>query len=133
MATITVRKNNSNPAAGVYNEPDFTTALEDLDAVTQIIYTTILLFQGEWWEYLNSGTPLFQQILGVYGATPATVSAILQQRILSVPYVTGITGINCSFTAAIKAFSFSASVETQFGTVTISFPQNGSSATIGTA
>lgn len=124
--SITVRKNDP-----VTNDPDFTTTLADLDAVTQIIKTTILLFMGEWWENIQLGTPMFQNILGIRGATANSVSAILQNRILSVPFVTGLTNVSSSYSSAAKNFSFSADVQTQFGTVTITFPQNGSSAAIG--
>jgi len=124
MATITVRKIDSN------GDPDWFTTLSDLDAVTQIIYTTIKLFAGEWWENLNEGTPLFQKILGVYGVTANSVSSVLLARIMSVDYVTGTSNVSCTYNAATKAFSFSCKVQTKFGTTTVSYPQPGTSAEI---
>jgi hypothetical protein len=124
MASITVRRLDSN------GNPDFTVGLSDLDAVTQIIGTTIKLFQGEWWENINEGTPLFQKILGVRGVTPDSVSSILQARIMSVDYVTGITNSSCSYDPSSFSFSFSCDVNTSFGTVTVSYPENGTSASI---
>jgi hypothetical protein len=124
MATITVRKIDSS------GNPDFTTTLSDLDAVTQIILTTIKLFMGEWWENLNEGTPLFQKILGVYGVTTQSVSTVLLARIMSVDYVTGTSNVSCAYKATSKSFTFSCDVQTKFGTVTVSYPETGTAAEI---
>lgn len=101
--------------------------LVDLEAVAQKIRTTILLFQREWFENLAIGTPVFQQpsgtpsILGGSGtAKNGVIAAILQQRILSVPYVTGITNLQTANNPNTRAFIFSCQVNTAFGTVTIS-------------
>lgn len=123
---LTTRKQDEN------GDPDFATTLYNLDAITQIIGTTIKLFQGEWWADQSIGTPMFQKILGVYGATATAVSTLLQARILSLStWVTGISNVSCTYTASTKTFAFSADVETIYGTTTVTFPENGSSATIG--
>jgi hypothetical protein len=117
MNTITYLKLDAdgdpimNPAA----------AYTDKDAVKQAILTRLLLFMGEWWEDLNEGTPWFQIVLG----TPATPNnqqvwaQALAARITGAPYVTAIQNLTFSFTN--RAFKLNASVQTQFGTVDISF------------
>jgi hypothetical protein len=117
MATITVRRLDSNydPARG-NGESDF---ISDLQALAQIIGTTLRLFQGEWFENLSDGTPLFQKILGKNGKNVNAISLILQQRIRSVPYVTGLSNVNASFNSSTRGFSFSCAVQTQFGTVNV--------------
>jgi hypothetical protein len=119
MATITVRRLDSNydPVRG-NGASDF---ISDLQAVSQIIMTTLKLFQGEWFENLNDGTPLFQKILGKNGENVNAISLILQQRIRGVPYVTGVSNVNASFNSATRGFSFSCVVQTQFGSVSVSF------------
>lgn len=117
MATITVR------ALGPNYDPLYGNAqsnfLTDIDAVAQIIGTTLRLFRGEWWENLSVGTPMFQSILGQPGASnTAAISAILQNVILSVPYVTSISNISCTY--ANRALAFSCTVLTQFGTIQVS-------------
>jgi hypothetical protein len=96
-------------------------ALTNLKAVEQCIKTTLLLFQGEWWENLNLGTPMFQTILG-NRATPnglQIMSAALSARISSVPYVTAVQDVNITFNPANRLFTYMATVQTSFGTVKI--------------
>jgi hypothetical protein len=95
--------------------------LVDLQAVAQIIQTTLLLLQGEWWANINEGLPLFQSILGSNsGKAPDAISLLIQQTILSVRYVTGISNIVTTF-APNRAFTFSCLVATQFGVIQVSF------------
>lgn len=95
--------------------------LSDIDAVGQIIMTRIKLFQGEWWENLQAGTPMFQSILGQENASQTSViSAILQSRIASAPYVEDILNLVCTYTPATRHLAFSCTVRTQFGLINIS-------------
>jgi hypothetical protein len=98
--------------------------LTDIYAVAQAILTRLRLFQGEWWEDLNDGTPVWQQILGVGNAQGRTqqISLILQQRVLGTPYVTGISNVQATFNSSTRAFSFYCIAYTPFGTVAISGP-----------
>lgn len=105
--------------------------LNDIDAVAQIIQTSLLLFQGEWWADLNDGLPLFQSILGSNnGKKLDAVSLLIQNRILAVPFVTGITNVVTTF-ATDRAITFSCIAITQFGNITVSF-QPGASAALPT-
>jgi hypothetical protein len=119
MATITVRALSAtgDPLYG-NSQGNF---LTDIDAVAQIIGTRLKLLQGEWWENVNAGTPLFQSILGVSGAggQPDTVALLLKQRILGAPYVLSVSNLTTSYNSTTRAFSFSCQVQTQFGTLTV--------------
>ena len=115
MATITVRAlgPNGDPLQG-NGQNNF---ISDLAAVTQIIKTRLLLFQGEWFLNLLDGLPLFQSILGASGSQRSLqiIINLISARITGTPYVTGISSISASYLN--RSFSFKAQVETQFGTV----------------
>jgi hypothetical protein len=91
--------------------------LTDVNAVAQIIAQRLKLFQGEWFANTSLGVPWFQNILGQSTTTQA-VSLIIREQILAVPYVTGITQFNCTYSAT-RSFSFSATVSTLFGDVSV--------------
>jgi hypothetical protein len=115
MATITVRAlgPNGDPLQG-NGQNNF---ISDLAAVTQIVKTRLLLFQGEWFLNLLDGLPLFQSILGASGSQRSLqiIINLISARITGTPYVTGISSISASYLN--RSFSFKAQVETQFGTV----------------
>jgi hypothetical protein len=91
--------------------------LSGLEAVAQVVSTTLKLLTGEWWADLSVGTPVFQSILGVPN-TNAGVALILRQRILSVPYVTDIQNLIVTYSVG-REYTFSANVFTVFGTLQI--------------
>jgi hypothetical protein len=98
-------------------------SLRDAAAVRQAILTRLLLFQGEWWEDLNEGTPYFQKILGVR-ATPNNqqiMAQVLAARITGTPYVSAVQNVAVAFDPRTRKFSFSAKVQTTFGLVDVSF------------
>jgi len=116
MATITYRRldPNGDPYCG-QGQANF---VSDIDAVAQIIATRLKLLQGEWWENLNAGTPLFQSILG-RSAPYQAASLILQQRILGTPFVASISNVQTGYDGSTRAFTFSCQVLTQFGALTV--------------
>lgn len=119
QATISVRQLDAfhDPLWG-NNQNNF---IVDLQAVAQIIETSLLLFQGEWWENLNEGLPLWQSILGSNNGKKAdVVSLIIQTRILQAPYVLNITNITTVYSTN-RNFSFVCDVNTAFGTLTVNF------------
>jgi hypothetical protein len=97
--------------------------LADVDAVGQAILTRLRLFEGEWWANQLDGVPYWQKILGFSGANGNTqaISLILQANILGAPFVTGITNAQASYDPGARQFSFYASVQTQFGTLTVTY------------
>lgn len=92
----------------------------DTYAVNQAILTRLRLFLGEWWENLNLGLPVFQQILGqlVSQQGIAAMALLVQQNIEGTPYVTNVTDVNVSFTNGQLAIT--ANAQTQFGPVAVS-------------
>lgn len=97
--------------------------LSDRAAVAQMILMRLKLLRGEWFENGNLGVPYFQQLLGQSGSGTVYINQsalVIQQTILQTPYVTGISNISLTYQAATRAFSFSCSVQTQFGTIVIS-------------
>lgn len=98
--------------------------LNDIDAVAQIIQTSLLLFQGEWWEDLNEGVPMFQSILGTNNGKKAdAIALILQNAILTCSasdFITGIKDIVTTYNTK-RQFNFACVVETTFGLVNVTF------------
>lgn len=118
--TIMVQQNDpltNDPIEGP-NGPVF---LTDIDAVAQIIYTTLRLLLGEWWENLTIGFPLFQSLIGASGAptNQAGVMLIIQQTILGCPYVQSIVDFTFYNNTATAASTFRATVQTQFGNIIV--------------
>jgi len=90
--------------------------------VAEAISQRILLLQGEWWESVLDGTPMWQQILGQgINGREQQVALILQNRILGTPYVSGVTNLEFDFNSATRQFQLTASVQTSFGQVNLSF------------
>ena len=129
VPTISVRKLDANhdPIYG-NGQADF---LIDLYAVAQLIDTSLLLLQGEWWNDLTAGLPLFQQIIGVSGVgnNPQLAALLIQQTILAVPYVNSIADVALRYEPVTRSFTYSCIVYTAFGTVQTTFVP-GSSASI---
>jgi hypothetical protein len=130
-ATITYRQLDANgdPIWGG-GQSNF---IADLNAVAQAITTRLKLLRGEWWEDLNTGTPLFQSMLGVGGSgkQPDVVALVIVQRILATPYVLSVDNVATDYDADARAFSFGCTVKTRFGTLTIATqPQPGSTAAL---
>lgn len=97
--------------------------LSDLDAVAQAIRTNLNLFQGEWWQDLNDGTPMFQEIIN-QRATPSgqqIMALALAKRISGTPYVSSVENMQFSFSETSRRFSFSCVAKTSFGTLTVQF------------
>lgn len=97
--------------------------LTDLYAVAQIIETSLLLFQGEWWNATNVGLPLFQQIIGkAANNRQAIIALLIQQTIIqSSQFVTGITNVQFKYNSATRMFSYACIAQTSFGTVAVTF------------
>jgi hypothetical protein len=92
--------------------------ISNTDAVAQLIQTRLLLFENEWWANLSDGLPLWQSILG-QTANVNAITLLINQRILSTPFVNGIESLTVGYDSANRAFSYTAAVTTQFGVVTV--------------
>lgn len=96
-------------------------ALQDLAAINQAIQTRLLFFQGEWFENLNDGTPMFQQILGIRRTVnnQELAALALTQRILGTPYVSAVINVSSQINDANRQMSYSATAQTSFGKGTV--------------
>lgn len=92
----------------------------DANAVAQAIGTKLKMFQGEWWEDVDDGLPLFQGILDVNGTSASieAVDLIVQARIMETPYVNSMQAYTSSYEN--KAYTASGAASTTFGTVEVS-------------
>ena len=90
--------------------------LTDADAVALLIQTRLELFVGEWWAATGQG--LWAPLTGP-GLTPEQKALAIQARILSTPYVTRISDMDYGNSSSTRQFTFSATVETQFGQVQV--------------
>ena len=118
MATITVRR--LDPTTWEPQQGNgLANFISDLDAVTQILATRLRLFTGEWILDVFDGLPLFQTMLGSSGSIRniQIITNLISSRITKSPFVTGINSI--SVTYLNRNFQYSASVGTQFGSISI--------------
>jgi hypothetical protein len=110
------------------HEPVFGSGRNDfyteVEAVSQAILTKIKLFQEEWWEDLNAGTPMFQAILGTMPANREAIDRILSERILAVENVLSIEEMYS--TIQNRVYTVVARVNTMFGQVVVTNNQGGS-------
>jgi hypothetical protein len=115
------------------NDPVFDpgAALSDQAAVRQAILTRLKLFLGEWWEDLTIGLPVFQSMLGKLASKScqAAIQAAIQTCVLGTPYVTGISNLSTDFSDG--KFTFTATAQTAFGSVTVDSSLPGNSASLG--
>ncbi len=84
-------------------------------AVSQVIKTNLLLLYGEWWEAIDQGLPLFQNILGQPGS-PENVQAIdllVQANISNAPGVISIKEFKSTYIE--RRYALTCVVETQYG------------------
>jgi hypothetical protein len=90
-------------------------------AVSQAIKTRINLLYGEWWENTDEGLPLFQSILGKNGtANNLTIAdALIKERIIGTQDVTSIESFSSTYDSETRSYSFTATVNTKYGTTTI--------------
>lgn len=94
----------------------------DSTACSQAIYTTLRQLQGEWWEDLSKGLPLFQQILGarISNDDVSAIDMLVQEQILTVPGVQSIVSMQSSWNSSSRTYSLlQATVQTIFGDVVI--------------
>ena len=127
MATITVRA--LGPTGDPLQGNGLNCFISDLAAVTQIISTRLKMFEGEFWENMLDGLPLFQQILGSSGSQRnlQVIVGLISQRISGTVYVTGINSVTATFQN--RKLVYSAQVQTSFGVVYVN-NSPGSSATL---
>jgi len=88
----------------------------DINAVGVILLERLQFLQGGWFETLSDGLPLFGSLLG-QPTTMQAIALVLRQRILGSPYIAAIQSMQVVYNPTGRTFTFSASVQTQFGTI----------------
>lgn len=70
--------------------------ISDINAVAQNIKTKVSLFQGEWWEDLGVGIPMFQSIIGEMNPEALKVSSslLITQRIEEIEQVQSVEDVD---------------------------------------
>jgi hypothetical protein len=109
---------NNDPIEG----PTGPVFLTDLDACAQILGQRLRFLQGEWWEDLSLGYPLFQKVINA-SAAPADQEAaalVTQAQITSfTPWVIQILSFTFQTNTSGRGSTFTAVVLTVFGTLTV--------------
>lgn len=95
--------------------------LEGSEAVAQAVSTRLKLLQGEWWEDLEDGLPLWQEILGSQGSNQhlTYVDNLITQRIFNTQGVTQIIDYQGTWDSAKRQYSFNAKINTSYSETTI--------------
>jgi hypothetical protein len=87
-------------------------------AVAQAVETRLKLWRGEWFLDIPDGTPWLQDILG----HNTNYDLEIQKRILDTPGVTEIVSYSSNVDSA-RGLSVVATLNTQYGQVTVQLPQ----------
>lgn len=90
--------------------------LDAADAVGQALVTRLLLLRGEWWENIEDGLPLREEILGSYRGEDeiADIDLLIAERVNDTEGVSEITTFESTFNARTRTYSASITVQTIF-------------------
>lgn len=91
-------------------------------AVGQAIQTRLKLLKGEWFEDISLGLPLFQNILGQIPTEDnlSIADSQIKSQILNTPDVTGIESFSRDYDSVNRQYTYTATVNTKYGTITVS-------------
>lgn len=100
-----------------FGEGDDTWLVNSPEAVAQAIKTRFLLWYGQWFLDTTEGTPWIQSVLGKQ--RPDTYNLAIRRRILETQGVSSITEFNTEVDGRTRRVTFTATVETLYGTTTV--------------
>ncbi|MDU7817794.1 MULTISPECIES: hypothetical protein [Klebsiella] len=100
-----------------FGQGDDTWLVNSPEAVAQAIKTRFLLWYGQWFLDTTEGTPWIQSVLGKQ--RPDTYNLAIRRRILETQGVRSITEFNTEVDGRTRRVSFTATVETIYGTTTV--------------
>lgn len=100
-----------------FGQGDDTWLVNSPEAVAQAIKTRFLLWYGQWFLDTTAGTPWIQSVLGKQ--KPDTYNLAIRKRILETQGVSGITEFNTEVDGRTRRVTFTATVETIYGTTTV--------------
>ena len=81
--------------------------------VAQCVLTALELWQGSWFLDVTAGVPYTTQVLGYN--TKALYDLAIQQVVLGVQNVTGISNYSSTFNSATRKLTVTMTVDTAFG------------------
>ncbi|WP_443873578.1 hypothetical protein [Megasphaera sp.] len=96
--------------------------LSGVEAVSQAIATRLKLLKYEWWEDLDDGLPLWQQIIAQRDKEAAERE--IQDRISQTPHVINILAWNADWDNENRSLSIYAAVNTEYGTLEVNEVMN---------
>lgn len=100
-----------------FGQGDNTWLINSPEAVAQAIKTRFELWYGQWFLDTTTGTPWIQSVLGKQ--KPEIYNLAIRQRILDTAGVSSITAFNTTVNTSTRRVSFTATVETIYGTTTV--------------
>lgn len=100
-----------------FGQGDNTWLINSPEAVAQAIKTRFLLWYGQWFLDTTTGTPWIQSVLGKQ--KPEIYNMAIRQRILDTAGVDSISDFNTTVDTSTRRVSFTATVNTIYGTTTV--------------
>lgn len=97
--------------------------LKGREAVAQAVLTRLNLLQGEWWESLDDGLPLFQQIVSYRDKELAEI--LITERILETIDVMRVNNASYDYNPNARSFKYSCDITTRYGEVYIELQEDG--------
>lgn len=91
--------------------------VSDAYAAEQAVVTRLRQLIYEWWEDLEDGLPLWQQILG--SRDKENAEKIIRERISKTQYVKGILSFEADWDNEKRHLTIRAAVDTEFGQIEI--------------
>ncbi len=89
--------------------------LSGTEAVQQAVVTRLRQLLYEWWENLEDGLPLWQQIIAQRDQTQA--EKLIRERIVQTQHVVGITTFTTTWDNENRSFAIQTTVQTEYGTI----------------
>lgn len=89
----------------------------ETEAVAQAIKTKLLLLEGEWWEDLELGFPLFTEVLGQTGTKDAleAIQLLVTEKMFEVEHVMAVEEYVGTLDRQTRQYSATCIVETEYG------------------
>lgn len=100
-----------------FGRGDDTWLINTPETVAQAIKTRFLLWYGQWFLDTTTGTPWIQSVLGKQ--RPEIYNMAIRRRILETSGVSSITDFNTTVNGSTRRVTFAATVETIYGTTTV--------------
>ncbi|GKX47961.1 MULTISPECIES: bacteriophage protein [Pectobacterium] len=100
-----------------FGQGDDTWLVNSPEAVAQAVKTRFELWLGQWFLDTAAGTPWIQSVLGKQRSD--TYNLAIRQRILETQGVSSISEFNTTVNSATRRVSFTATIETIYGTTTV--------------